>query len=113
IPPSSPYFQRLNDDPTVRIRSWVTSWVTNCRRCIRETRNTKMSENKIVAAILTASLGGKGAYDDVPGAVATYRAVLKELKGPDHPAPMRSSEPVPAPKAKKVRGLGAGSSRRL
>jgi hypothetical protein len=49
-----------------------------------------MSENKIVAAVLTASWGGKGAYDDVPGAVATYRAVLKELK---EPAPKASSAP--------------------
>jgi hypothetical protein len=57
----------------------------------------RMSENKVVAAILATSLGVKGAYDDVPGAVATYRAVLKELKGPGAaPAPT----PVPAPKSK-------------
>jgi hypothetical protein len=49
-----------------------------------------MSENKMVAAILTATLGGQGAYDDVPGAVATYRAVLKELK---EPAPKPASTP--------------------
>ena len=49
-----------------------------------------MSEIKIVAAILTATLGGKGAYDDVTGAVATYRAVLKELK---EPAPKAASAP--------------------
>jgi hypothetical protein len=70
-----------------------------------------MSENKVVAAILATSLGAKGKYDDVAGAVATYRAVMKELNGSDHPAPARTSEPVPMPTSKKSRGLGAVGSR--
>lgn len=52
-----------------------------------------MDQNKIIAAILTTSLGPKGTFDDAAGAVSTYRSILEHLAGGEdasHP----SSTPI-------------------
>jgi hypothetical protein len=49
-----------------------------------------VDEQNIVAAILTASLSNKGAYDNAEAAVRTYFRVLAELEKQAPPSPPRS-----------------------